>query len=151
MQIEFSHINIVVIIPSKWTCLRAFHSSKPCSSDLPLQFSPPRLPFTVPLLHIQSQLMPLTTIRKATPPRFSTDEPVTGFTELTCSSWPLCSGHCGHSPRAHTSILCPTIYGNSHRIWVRLSPSLFPEWGLCQCNWIRCVLCTHKAYNPLLQ
>ena len=88
MQIEFSHINIVVIIPSKWTCLRAFHSSKPCSSDLPLQFSPPRLPFTVPLLHIQSQLMPLTTIRKATPPRFSTDEPVTGFTGLTCSSWP---------------------------------------------------------------
>lgn len=32
-------------------------------------------------------------------------------------------------PPAHTSILCPPIYGNSHRIWARLSPSLFPRVG----------------------
>ena len=128
MQSEFSHINTVMIIPSKWICLTALHSSKPCSSDLPLQLSPPGMPFTAPLLHIQSQLMPLTTIWKATPPRFSTDEPITGSTELRCSSCPSVVDIVVIPP-AHTSILCPPIYDNIYRIWERLSPSLFPRVG----------------------
>lgn len=42
---------------------------------------------------------------------------------------PFCKWTLWLLPPAHTSILCSPIYGNSHRIWVRLSPSLFPWVG----------------------